>query len=271
MTKRTIWTGVLIAGLALALIAGDAATAETGVINACVHEGNGALRIVGPDEECGGHWTPISWNEQGPAGLPGTDGQAGPEGPAGATGPAGPVGETGPEGPTGATGPQGPAGETGVTGATGATGAPGADGAPGPAGTTGQNGRTVFGAAVVTVSLGGDWTLLPGLTMSPNVPEDAVVYVATDGGVAMSGTGKAHVEVAVFVDGARVQGGLRRMSVAEATTDVDTWAISLTLDLTPGTHTVDVRARHGSGGSVLVSGAGGSPLRGELTGILIKK
>lgn len=253
MTKRTVRTAVLIAGMALALIASDAATAETGVINACVQQSTGALRIVAADEECPKYWAPLSWNEQGLAGP------AGPTGPSGATGATGPTGATGAEGPSGAMGPTGPTGPSGATGPAG------------PAGTTGQNARTVFSSSGATVSAGGDWTPLPGLSLTVDVPAGAVVYVATDGGVAMSGTGRAHVEVALFVDGVRTQGGLRRMSVAEATTDVDTWAISLSLDLTPGSHTVDVRARHGSGGSVMVAGGPASSLRGELTGMILKQ
>ena len=253
MTKRTVRTAVLIAGMALALIASDAATAETGVINACVQESTGTLRIVGADEECPKNWTSLSWNVQG---VPG---------------PAGPTGPEGPTGPSGATGPEGPAGPSGATGPEGPTGPSGATGPEGPAGTTGQNARTVFSTGGVTVSLGGDWTPVPGLSLTADVPAGAVVYVATDGGVAMSGTGRAHVEVAIFVDGARTQGGLRRMSVAEATTDVDTWAISLSLELAPGTHTVDVRARHAVGGSVVVAGGAGNALRGELTGMLLKR
>jgi hypothetical protein len=53
----------------------------------------------------------ISWNQQGPGGLPGTTGAAGAQGPAGARGPAGAQGATGPQGPAG---PQGAAGTNNV-------------------------------------------------------------------------------------------------------------------------------------------------------------
>lgn len=239
MTKRTFRTGALIAGLALALIAGDAATAQTGVINACVQQSTGALRIVNEGDECGKNWSPLSWNEQGPAG------------PAGAPGADGAAGAAGADGADGATGPTGPAG---------------------PAGTTGQDARTVFGSSGVFVSVGTDWTALPGLSTTLDLTAGAVLFVATDGGVAMSGAGRASVDVALFVDGVRTEGGLRRVSVAETTTDVDTWAISQSLTLPAGAHTVEVRTRFGSGiGTVMVSGGPTSILRGELTGLLLKR
>lgn len=254
MTKRTLRTGALIAGLAFGLIAADAATAETGVINACVQQASGIVRIVGAGEECGKNWSPLSWNVQG---LTGPAGATGPTGPSGATGLSGAIGATGPAGPSGATGP------AGVTGPAGATG---------PAGTTGQDAKTAFGTGGVFPVDTVNFVPLPGLSLTLNVPSDAMVYIATDGGVAMSGLGKASADVAVFVDGARTQGGLRRVSVAEATTDFDTWAISLSLQLPAGTHTVDVRTRYGSGtGSVMVGARGGLLLQGELTALILKK
>jgi hypothetical protein len=70
-----------------------------GVIQGCFDNG-GNLKVVST-LPCAKSWTPLAWNQTGPAG------------PQGETGPAGPQGETGPAGPqgaTGATGPQGPAG-----------------------------------------------------------------------------------------------------------------------------------------------------------------
>ena len=109
--------------------------------------------------------------------------------------------------------------------------------------------------------------------MSLTVPANAVVYFATDGGLATTSNGAATVEVAVFVDGLRVQGGLRRVSVAAATTDVSTWSLSLSLPLDAKTaHTVDVRARYVTGfASVMVSGGSASALRGELTALLLNR
>jgi len=132
--------------------------------------------------------------------------------------------------------------------------------------------HTVQASDGVTVSAAAPgFRPIPGLSLSLTVPANAVVYVATDGGVAMSGFGKGSAEVAIFVDGARTLGGLRRLSVAEATTDLDTWAMSLSLQLTPGSHTVEVRAAHGSGGSVMVSGPSSSLLQGELTVLILNR
>ena len=113
---------------------------------------------------------------------------------------------------------------------------------------------------------------LPGLMMSVNVPASGVLYVATDGGVAMSGLGSAQAEVAIFVDGLRVAGGMRRVAVAAASVDTTTWSLSLSLPLTPGMHTVEVRARHAAGtGSLLVSGGTGNLLQGELTALILNR
>ena len=256
MTKRTARNGALIAALAFALIAADAASSDTGTIYACVQSSTGSVRIVASGESCGNNAWPLSWSQQGPAGP------AGPTGPTGATGATGPAGEAGPAGPTGPMGP---------TGATGPAGETGPAGPAGPAGTTGQSARTALGSGVAFVSPGSDWTLLPGLTLTTVVPENAVLYVSTDGGVAISGAGRASVDVALFVDGVRVEGGLRRVSVADSTTDVDTWGISQSLQLAPGTYTVDVRTRHGAGtGTAMVSGNSASLLRGELTALVLK-
>ena len=253
MTKRTVRNGALIAALAFALVAADAASSDTGTIYACVQNSTGTVRIVTSGEACASNATLLSWSQQGPAGPTGPTGPTGPEGATGATGPAGPTGATGPTGPTGATGPEGPSGATG------------------PAGTTGQSAQTAFGTGSLWVST--DFARVPGLSLTVTVPADAVVYVSTDGGVAFSGAnGSATADVAVFVNGVRTQGGMRRVSVAAGTTDVSTWSVSVSVPLAAGTHTVDVRSRFGSGvGSVFVSAADGTVLQGELTVLVLKK
>ena len=92
---------VCIAGL-LAVLASFSIQAQ--VINACVSNNNGSVRI---STLCSKSETLLSWNQTGPSGPPGP---AGPQGPVGATGPVGPVGPVGATGSPGAQGPVGPRG-----------------------------------------------------------------------------------------------------------------------------------------------------------------
>jgi len=62
-------------------------------IRACVANGSGQLRIIGPLDECGNKESLLTWNQQGVKGDPGP---VGPQGPVGPEGPAGPVGPPGP-------------------------------------------------------------------------------------------------------------------------------------------------------------------------------
>lgn len=72
-----------------------------GSLNACVTKTSGAVRMVRAPTRCHRDETLVSWNVQGPAGVPG------PAGPKGDSGPAGPTGDPGPPGPAGAPGPKG--------------------------------------------------------------------------------------------------------------------------------------------------------------------
>jgi hypothetical protein len=92
---------------------------DTNLIHACVRNGVGLVRIIGPNQQCRNHETAVDWGIIGPQGEPGPQGDIGPQGPQGLqgeTGPQGPQGmqgETGPQGATGAQGPQGPQGPGG--------------------------------------------------------------------------------------------------------------------------------------------------------------
>jgi len=72
--------GVTVLALSLA---GLASRAEAAVINACVKQEKGEVRIVAPGTTCKHHEDAIAWNITGPTGS---------AGPAGATGSAGPAG-----------------------------------------------------------------------------------------------------------------------------------------------------------------------------------
>jgi hypothetical protein len=92
-------------GVAALLVASTgwalAATSSSPVIRACANKKTGALRVAG---KCRHRERRVSWNVQGPAGLPGAKGQPGLRGFAGAQGIAGAQGL---RGATGATGPSG--------------------------------------------------------------------------------------------------------------------------------------------------------------------
>lgn len=102
---------VLVAGAALAAVAGGIAYATSGArsseIFACAAKANGAARIVGVKTRCKKNERRVSWNRRGPRGVRGAAGRAGPAGPKGDVGATGPQGAAGPKGDPGAQGPPG--------------------------------------------------------------------------------------------------------------------------------------------------------------------
>ncbi len=116
-------------GLVLALLAGGTlltwAQGTPVVYYACVNNASGTIHMIAEDGKCSNNEQLVTWNSQGPQGLPGPEGPAGPAGPQGEPGVQG---EQGPKGDPGETGPQGP---QGLPGEPGATGAPGEQGDPG--------------------------------------------------------------------------------------------------------------------------------------------
>ena len=90
--------GVTVLALGLA---GLPSRAEAAVINACVKQEDGKVRIVAPGTACKHHETAMTWDSTGPAGATGLTGAAGVAGPAGPVGAAGADGTAGPQGPPG--------------------------------------------------------------------------------------------------------------------------------------------------------------------------
>ena len=131
MTQFRIRAFMIGAGVVLVLGTGSTAAYATlasgpidssGVIHGCWTNTsiNGTHVVVLQDAgtTCPKGTTPISWNQQGPAGPAGSQGARGPKGDTGAQGPQGdpgPTGPPGPQGPAGDTGPQGPAGSPGTS------------------------------------------------------------------------------------------------------------------------------------------------------------
>lgn len=194
-------------------------------------------------------------------------GAVGPQGPQGPQGPAGPEGPAGPAGETGAQGPVGPAG---------AAGAQGAQGPAGAAGVTGQYANTVFSTGQLAIlQTTSAYTLLPGLTQTITVPENAKVYVSTNGGFqnASTGTSYAIADFSIFIDGAATN--VQRQVVAANTSGlgniISQWNLSGVFALTPGSHTIQVRARDAGGSADGNAGGTNDLIKGNLSVVIIKE
>jgi hypothetical protein len=116
------------ASVAYATTALSSSTPATTVIQACMKEGNGDLRILADGGECKKHEVAISWNVVGPRGAQGPQGIQGPQGLPGMQGLPGTNGTNGVKGdPCLPSNPAcvGPKGDRGDVGPTGPAGAPG--------------------------------------------------------------------------------------------------------------------------------------------------
>jgi hypothetical protein len=169
--------------------------------------------------------------------------------------PQGPVGPVGPSGPTGKDGPVGPTG---------------------PAGTTGQSVTTADGTGQLQVTSATNYTLIPGLTQTVNVPAGASVYVSTDGGIQNTGTGTTYavVDIALFVDGA-LSPAQRRIVAANTSAVaqmIGTWSFGRAYSLAAGSHTFEAKAAAVDplAATANVSSGTAPQLRGALTVTVLK-
>src|SRR5574338_1553906 len=141
----------------------------------------------------------------------------------------------------------GPAtGEKGDTGAQGPKGDPGPPGPAGEPGTTGQDIQEAVGTGQLTVTSATNFTVIPGLTLTVDVQSNTKLHVDTSGGIQCTATGDAFsvVDVAIFVDGS-VTSAQRRVVAANTAAlaqIVTNYSFGRTLLVTPGAHTIDVRA-----------------------------
>ncbi len=178
------------------------------------------------------------------------------------------------------TGPMGPTGATGAAGATGPTGPAGVTGATGPSGTTGQSVTEVYGTGQLVVNTATTtYTLIPGLTQTINVPANCKVYVTTSGGIQSTGATSATysvVDIGLFCDGVvSSTGGQRRIAIANTSSLaqlISNWSFQQTYNLSAGSHTFEVKAVSGAGGSsnANVSSAAAPQLQGVLTVTIVK-
>jgi hypothetical protein len=209
--------------------------------------------LYGP--KAGGTWPPNGTSLAGPPGAPGTGATVTTE-PAGANCANGGAKVTDGNGNTayactGATGPTGPAG---------------------PAGTTGQASTTVNGTESMTVSSGTTVTQVPGLTQTVTVPANSQVLISTNGGVQDQNPAVnafSAVGVRVLIDGSGSDGLFEIVEpVNPAVTTgfgaFQNWALSGTVSLPAGQHTISVAANGEGAGSAATVGSG-SFLQSNLT------
>lgn len=129
-----------------------------------------------------------------------------------------------------------------------------------------------YGTSQITVLVTTtNYTLIPGLTQTINVPANSRVLVSTSGGVQCVATGVAFaaVDIGIHVDGVESpQSGQQR--VIASNTDavgqmITYWSMTKTYNLSAGTHTIDVRVRD-AGGTADANVSGTNPLiQGVLT------
>jgi hypothetical protein len=146
--------------------------------------------------------------------------------------------------------------------------------------TLGQDATIVLGTAGITVS-NFTYTSVPGLTQTITVSSNSVVYISTQGGVicnSIATTGFSVVDIAISIDGSSpntISYGINRLFAVNTSTVVsviENWSIGRTVSLSPGSHTISVSTRLGSGNvAAIVSGDASSVLQGQLTVIILKK
>jgi hypothetical protein len=136
----------------------------------------------------------------------------------------------------------------------------GADGATGPQGPAGPPGSSDGSAPEFFIALGSGsliadenmlaYTQVPGLTLTVVAPpnKNSTALIETDGGVQLNSDGlldACFIDVAIFVDGNQVASG-RRVTVTNNPTvifSVGSYGFSVQTQLTPGQHTIEVKAK----------------------------
>ena len=147
----------------------------------------------------------------------------------------------------------------------------------------GQTTFSAFGTSALGISnTTTTFTLVPGLTQTLTVPTNCSVYVVTTGGIGnTNGTNYSFTaDFSIFVDGVGLsQGGYGRVNTFNpVTTNVaftnTTWSISTILNLSAGSHTIDLRVVYRNTSNAAqgasVSSVPGNVRQGELYVIIIK-
>jgi hypothetical protein len=147
----------------------------------------------------------------------------------------------------------------------------------------GQTTFSAFGTAALGISnTTTTFTVVPGLTQTFTVPTNCSVYVLTTGGIGnTNGSNYTFTaDFSIFVDGVGLaQGGYGRVNTYNpTTTNVNftntTWSISTILNLSAGSHTIDLRVVYRNTSNVnqgaSVSSIPGNVRQGELYIMIIK-
>jgi hypothetical protein len=127
----------------------------------------------------------------------------------------------------------------------------------------GQTTFSAFGTATLSITSSvTTFTVLPGVTQTITVPSNCSVLITTDGGMNTTSqvtTSIATIDVAIFIDGdSPTNGGYRRVSAHNPSgTAINStgipWSLSTIQTLSPGIHTIDVRAVYVIGSNTSVS------------------
>lgn len=135
-----------------------------------------------------------------------------------------------------------------------------------------NNTYQVVGTAGANIT-GTGWTILPGLTTTITLTQNAKIFVTTDGGVQNAGAANTNsiIDIAIHNNAALLNdGGFKRVAAinTNATTGMfEYWSASTVLTLTPGVYTIDVRSRKSSAttANATVSGNNTTVLQGMMT------
>jgi hypothetical protein len=135
---------------------------------------------------------------------------------------------------------------------------------------------TAFGSGSLSPNVA-SFQSVPGLELTVTVPDNAVLYISSDGGLKvgnMAAGAASVVDVVLAVDGAIVSnGGWRRVTAMNPSASIvgtATWSFGESLTLT-GSHKIAIAARLVSGVAPVLSGASGTIEQGQLTVMIIKK
>jgi len=168
-------------------------------------------------------------------------------------------------------------GVKGDPGDTGPAGPMGAQGSAGPAGTTGQDVIEGVGTGQIQISGATNFSAIPGLSITVNVPPNAKLHVDTSGGIQCTGTGNAYsaADIAIFVDGS-ITNAQRRVvaaNTAGVAQMIASWSFGRFLLLAPGSHTIEVRAAGADPAMTIanVSSASAPQLQGVVTATILKQ
>ena len=121
--------------------------------------------------------------------------------------------------------------------------------------------------------------MIPGLTVTLDIPDDSVVYIATDGGI-QGGTNVANAfsmaDIAIAIDGTTsTTSGFQRLASVNAAALAQPfiyWGITQTRTVPAGSHTFSVMGRWVFGSTpVLIGGGGGDVRQGELTVLVLTR